>query len=298
MIEEIKKNLKSKGYETKNKVYYLPEHGENYVSNFGKQWKDFSKTQVDKYNGTNISKNLLKGVIFNEFENLKNKTILEVGCGSGRFSQYLSEYAKLLIVNDMSEAIYYNHYKSKENVIPIKTDFLNINSLGIKFDIIICRGVLQHTPDPLFSIKALYDLCKNGGTIYFDIYRKPKFKMFNPKYIWRALLKSITYEKLYFFLQKNIDKFLKLRRALNKVFMKNLNFFWDYFFPIYDYKDKLPLNNSQLREWAILDTLDGLVTTYDIPKSYNEINEFLNKQKIYINNYNYFFSAYKIKKND
>ena len=158
--------------------------------------------------------------------------------------------------------------------------------------------MLLHTPDPLHSIKCLYELCKKGGTIYFDIYRKPKFMFFNPKYIWRRILKFTSYEKLNYFLNNNINLFLKIRRFLNKIFMTNLNFFWDYFFPIYDYKDKLPLSNQQLKEWAILDTLDGLVTKYDIPKSYKEIKEYLDKNNISINKHDNYFSAYKINKNE
>ena len=51
---------------------------------------------------------------FNEENYLKDKIILEVGCGSGRFTQYLSKIAKLLVVNDMSDAIFFNQYLSKK----------------------------------------------------------------------------------------------------------------------------------------------------------------------------------------
>ena len=56
-------------------------------------------------------------------------------------------------------------------------------------------------------------------------------------------------------LKKNCKTFLFYRRKINSVFHINLNFFWDYVFPIYDYKNILPLNNKQLEEWAIMDTL-------------------------------------------
>ena len=110
-------------------MFTKPENEDKYSSNFSKQWRDFSKTQVDEFNGTNISKNLLKGVIFNEFENIKNKNVLEVGCGSGCFTEHLSKHAKLLVLNDMSQAIYYNHYVTRPNVIAIKSDFTNLKIL-------------------------------------------------------------------------------------------------------------------------------------------------------------------------
>ena len=45
----------------------------------------------------------------------------------------------------------------------------------------------------------------------------------------------ITYDILHKFLTKNINKFLFIRRKLNKLFKINLNYVWDYF-SIYDYK--------------------------------------------------------------
>ena len=293
IINTIKDKLLENKFILKNNVFYDSSTNE-YTQNFGKQWRDFSKTQIDEFNNTTISKDLLSGVIFNEEENLYNKTILEVGCGSGRFSQYLSNFAKLLVANDMSDAIFFNQYTNKDNVIAIKSDFKKIKELNIKFDIVICRGVLQHTPNPYDSIISLHELCNDGGSIYFDIYKRPKFKLINPKYIWRNILKNTSYETLYVFLNRNIDKFLFLRRKLNKIFLSNLNFFWDYFFPIYDYKYKLPLDEKQLREWAILDTLDGLVTKYDTPLSKKEIEFFLMSKNIQIEKFNEKYHSFKL----
>ena len=131
---------------------------------------------------------------------MRDKSVLEIGCGPGRFTQYLVKYAKLLVINDMSEAIYHNNYLSKKNVVAIKSDFTNLKKLDYKFDIIICRGVLQHTQIPITQLRILIQLCNDKGTIYFDIYRKPKIHLLNPKYIWRRILKSnLSYDKLYYF---------------------------------------------------------------------------------------------------
>ena len=290
---DIKKKLKEQNF-ILNKDIFCAQNEIEYTQNFGKQWKDFSKTQIDEFNNFSISKELLDGLVFNEYNNLRDKVILEIGCGSGRFTQYLSKIAKLLVTNDMSDAIFYNQYLSRPNVIGIKSDFNKIKKLNIKFDIIICRGVLQHTPNPYNSILSLYELCDINGSIYFDIYKKPKLKLINPKYLWRKLLKNQSYESLHSFLEKYIDKFLYFRRKLNSILKVNLNYFWDYFFPIYDYKYQLPLNDKQLREWAILDTLDGLVTKYDIPLSKKEIQKFLEKKNIEINRFNGKYHSFKI----
>lgn len=276
---------------------YIPKKDiNNYAKNFGYQWRDFSKTQIDKYNKTNISRKFIEEITFNEINNLKNKTVLEIGCGPGRFSQYLSKYSKKLIINDLSDAIFYNHFKKKKNVIAIKDNFNSFIKLKFKFDVVICRGVLQHTPNPLDTIMQMKRLVKKSGNIYFDVYEPPLFGPLNSKYIWRKIIKlfKISYDDLFNFLNKNCKKFLNYRRKINKFINLNLNFLWDYIFPIYDYEGKLPLNQKQLEEWAIMDTLDGLLATYDKPYNYNKIKNFLEKNSIKIIKFNKKFNCYKI----
>ena len=106
---DIKKKLKKQNF-ILNKDIFCSQNENEYTQNFGKQWKDFSKTQIDQFNNFSISKELLDGLVFNEYNNLRDKVILEVGCGSGRFTQYLSKIAKLLVINDMSDAIFFNQY--------------------------------------------------------------------------------------------------------------------------------------------------------------------------------------------
>ena len=72
-----------------------------------------------------------------------------------------------------------------------------------------------------------------------------------------------------------------------------MNFLWDYIFPIYDYKGKLPLNNKQLEEWAIMDTLDGLCKIYK-PYDYKAISYFLKNKSIKIKKFNEKLNCYKI----
>jgi 2-polyprenyl-3-methyl-5-hydroxy-6-metoxy-1,4-benzoquinol methylase len=295
MINKTKSKLIKKKFNYKKNIFFENKN-EGYVSNFGKQWKNHKKTQVDFYNNTLISKNLLDKVIFSEWSNLKGKNILEIGCGSGRFTQYLSILAKNLVVNDMSNAIWHNDFVKKKNIVGIKCDFKKLIELKIKYDVIFCRGVLQHTPDPLKSILKMYSMLNPNGSFYFDIYRKPLLGFLNSKYIWRKILRffKVSYEELESFLNKNIDTFIKIRRTLNKVFFMNLNFIWDYFFPIYDYKNKLPLSDAKLREWSILDTLDGLLAYYDKPYTYTEVKNFLKKNKIEIKKFNYKYHSFKI----
>ena len=155
-----------------------------------------------------------------------------------------------------------------------------------KFDVIICRGVLQHTPNPLKSILKIHEFGDKNSKVYFDIYPKPKIGFLHPKYmIWRPFFKTfIKYETLDRFLDKKINLLLKIKRFFRKICFSD--FISDSFIPIWDYENKIKLSDKQLEEWSKLDTLDGLYAKYDKPKSYNETMNFLVKNKIKILNSN------------
>ena len=162
----------------------------------------------------------------------------------------------------------------------VKADFLKLNSKK-KFDVVICRGVLQHTPNPLQSILKLYEFIDKKGIVFFDIYSMPKIGFLHPKYFfWRPLIKKFfTYENFEIFLKKNIKILLYIKRKIKYVFF-NSNFISDIFIPVWDYKDKLILNEKQLEDWAILDTLDGIYAKYDNPINNKKLLKFLKKNNI------------------
>jgi len=252
------------------------------VKNFGKQWNTYRNVQIDSINNFKISKDFLQNLIFDKVSNLRNKTILEIGCGAGRFTEYLSQYSKFVVSVDLSDAIFCNISKNKKNVFLYKANFLTLIP-NVKFDVVICRGVLQHTFDPLKSILKLYDFVNIDGEVCFDIYKMPKLGYFHPKYfLWRPFFQTfISYNSLEKFLKKRIKLLLKIKKKIDKIFM-NYKFFSDSIIPVWDYHNILKLNDKQMENFAILDTLDGIYAKYDKPKSYETIIKFLTKNNINI----------------
>ena len=260
----------------KNRGVYILDKDDNYVSNFGKQWADFKYVQIDSFNHNKISERFLKRILFNEINFLKGKKVLEIGCGAGRFTEYIVKYAEICVSVDLSSAIFVNVAKDSPNLMLIKADFENLVANN-KFDIVICRGVLQHTPFPFRSIEKLHTFVNDKGKVYFDIYKKPKIGILHPKYlIWRPLTKLfLSYNKTKIFLEKNIKNILFFKRLIKKIFF-NSKFISDSIVPVWDYKNIIDLNEEQLEKWAILDTLDGLFAKYDYPQSYKKILKFIN----------------------
>ena len=289
MIRDIFKN----NFKESEGVYILDE-SDKYVSNFGKQWKKYRDVQIDSINKFNHSRNMLMDLLFGDLDILKDKKVLEIGCGAGRFTEIILSKSKLCVSVDLSSAIFHNIAKGNKNLILVKANFNELIS-NFNFDIIICRGVIQHTPNPLSSISKLHEFGDNQTKVIYDVYKMPKIGMLHPKYFfWRPLIKFIfTYENFEIFITKKIKILLKIKRKIKKVFF-NSNFFSDLFIPIWDYKDQIDLSDQQLELWSILDTMDGIYAKYDKPQKHQKILNFLKKNNIKIvktnKDKNYFIS--------
>ena len=99
---EINNLFSEKNFTFKEGVYIFDKN-DNYTSNFGKQWKDFQNVQIDSLNKNNISLKFLNRILFNQINILNDKTILEIGCGAGRFTEYLVKSSKLCVSVDLSQ---------------------------------------------------------------------------------------------------------------------------------------------------------------------------------------------------
>ncbi len=138
---------------------------------YGKFWKRFS-------NKENIN---AKKFILERFKNFKsfnknffkNKKIIDVGCGGGRYSNALRLLkAKQVIGVDFSDDGIFTAKKNYnfKNISFKKQNVLKLKFKKNSFDIVFCNGVLHHTNDFKRGIKELHRICKPGGHIYLYLY--------------------------------------------------------------------------------------------------------------------------------
>ena len=131
----------------------------NYADDFGFQWKKFRKTQLDSFSGLTISEDRLRRVLNFPLKDLKDLKVLEVGSGAGRFTEILIKYGANLKSFDLSLAVEAN----KINNPSVDICQANIMHMPYKknyFDLILCIGVLQHTPSPEKSLAKLIKVLK------------------------------------------------------------------------------------------------------------------------------------------
>ncbi|MBA2432681.1 MAG: methyltransferase domain-containing protein [Chthoniobacterales bacterium] len=78
---------------------------DNYASSFGLQWNRHSAVQLDSRNGTRFSRERFYSITEWNPAELKDRLVLDIGCGAGRFAEVaLSDGAEVIAV-DLSSAV-------------------------------------------------------------------------------------------------------------------------------------------------------------------------------------------------
>jgi len=120
---------------------------------FGEEWKKFSKVMPEH------EKEFQKYFDLVDLSKFKDLRICDLGCGIGRWSFFLSEKCREIVLVDFSDAI----FVARRNLIGCQNAlFFMGNMAKLPFrndfaDFIFCLGVLHHLPNPaLDAARALH----------------------------------------------------------------------------------------------------------------------------------------------
>lgn len=119
-------------------------------------------------------KSYLKWNRIHKHINLNNKTILDIGCGSGYFL-YLMKYfgAKHIVGVDPMELFLFqflvsNHFCKEKSICFVPAKWQQFNHFDHAFDIIFCMGVLYHQKEPETLLNMTFKNLKKTGQIILE----------------------------------------------------------------------------------------------------------------------------------
>lgn len=244
---------------------FVPES--NYADSFGLQWNRFSRTQLDSHSGHSISAGRFWKATGWQAVDLKDKWVLDVGCGAGRFAEVALGAGAQVVALDYSSAVdaCSANLRHHPNLHVVQGDVYALPFSHESFAYVYSLGVLQHTPDVARAFAALPPMVAVGGRLCVDYYEQTWKSALLPKYWLRPMAKRLPKSRLFALLERWVPILLPVSRAIGRVpvignVLKRL-------VPIANYEGILPLDETQLREWALLDTFDMFSPEYDQPQT-------------------------------
>ncbi len=151
---------------------------------FGQQWNTYRVQRPEEDLAYFQSK-----TGFNPAE-LRGKTVLDAGCGGGRYSRIAGEAGAVVMGVDLSPAVEtaYATTSHLPNVHIIQADIVRLPFGARLFDRIYSIGVLHHTPDTKKALGSLIPLLADSGQIAVWLY--PRWPL--PVELYNQLLRAVT----------------------------------------------------------------------------------------------------------
>ncbi len=114
------------------------------------------------------------------FSNLKDKVVLDVGCGGGILSESMSVRGAKVTGTDLGEKslkVAKLHLLETGNRVEYRN--VAVEDLAEEYphhyDVVTCMEMLEHVPDPASIVRSCAKLAKPGGWVFFStLNRNPK----------------------------------------------------------------------------------------------------------------------------
>ena len=155
------------------------------VEDFGKEWNSYNQIKLDKKE--------LK-ILFNNYFNIfpfhlinKNSIGFDMGCGSGRWANFIAPKVKILNCIEPSQQaldVAQRKLKRYKNCRFDNNEVTNCLLKDDSQDFGYCLGVLHHIPDTKRGLKACVKKLKRGAPFLLYLYYKFDNKPYWYKMLW------------------------------------------------------------------------------------------------------------------
>jgi 2-polyprenyl-3-methyl-5-hydroxy-6-metoxy-1,4-benzoquinol methylase len=239
---------------------------DSYADAFGLQWKVYRKVQLDSYTKTTLSldraRRCLGEACWERLQESERSDVLEVGCGAGRFTEVLLSTRAHVTSVDLSTAVEANQENFPQNGRHrvLQADVYRLPFAPGQYDVVLCLGVVQHTPDPEKTIASLYAQVKPGGWLVIDHYTHALSHYTKTAPLVRSVLRRMSPQQGLKWTERLVTVFFPLHRAARKSHVAQA--LLSRVSPVLSYYHAFPLDDDLQRQWAFLDTHDSLTDWY------------------------------------
>lgn len=272
-----------------------------YAQSFSFEWRRWRRTQFDTASHQPSLKTFVASTGRSPTE-LKGKTVLDAGCGTGRYMDLLAPLGAEVIGIDLSLAIEVaqENLGRHSNCHFVQGDLTHPPFRKGMFDFIYSIGVLHHTPSTHAAFDSLVPIIRPGGEIALWVYALRRiseaFERF-PNHVNEVLGVDSTFsiplsrQATVKRFAKTMDQVMETSNRIQRAVTTHLPSRWLYALchmaiPLY-YIYRLPVFYP-LRlvskvavhpdpEWRVLDTFDWYSPKYQWKHTYAEVEEWFRK---------------------
>jgi len=181
---ELHKYYESKNYRPHKKRSYLPI---DYIYNIIRKFMFFKKRKL-------IEKN----------SNLKKGKLLDIGCGTGEFAEFMKNSGwEVVCVDSSKEARNIAMERFNLKVLEVE-EFFNLKN--VKFDVITMWHTLEHVDKPLKYVDKVNKILNDNGKFVFAV---PNYKSFDSKFFGEYWSANDVPRHLYHYSIKSVKKIVK-----------------------------------------------------------------------------------------
>ncbi|RDC64105.1 class I SAM-dependent methyltransferase [Adhaeribacter pallidiroseus] len=243
------------------------------VESFGEEWSKFNFFDDQEISQIgNDYFDIVDEVMLNH-----NSYVLDVGCGTGRWTKYVSGRAGFVEAIDPSQAVASaaNLLKNEKNVRITQASVETIPFADNAFDFVFSLGVLHHIPDTFEAMQSCVKKVKIGGFFLVYLYysldnRGFLYKLlFQISNLFRVLISKLP-QKLKAFVCDLIAFFIYLPFVLISRIVENIAF-------LKKFIEYIPLSYYRKVSFNVIrnDALDRMGTPLEQRFSKKEINDML-----------------------
>jgi SAM-dependent methyltransferase len=148
-----------------------------------------------------VTRRQFQNLISVSLESLKEKLLLDAGCGMGRYTEVAASVGATVIGFDLSYSIdsCYENLGNLENVHLVQADIFHLPFKDNIFDFVYSFGVLHHTPSCERAFKQLPQKLKKGGMLSIFVYSSYNRSIVLSSKFWRFFTTRLPKRLLYYF---------------------------------------------------------------------------------------------------
>jgi SAM-dependent methyltransferase len=225
---------------------------QEYAANFGYEWNRHRRTQLDSETQRRSEETFVASTGLTP-EEVRGKLVLDVGVGTGRFSDVVARWGGVPVGVDLSLAVTAakrNLDRYAPNAFIAQADLFRLPFREGSFDIVFSIGVLHHTPSTREAFRAIASLVKPGGTLAVSVYHDA-----GDYYRWarryRRLTTRMSHPFLHFLSYLAIPRYGLVRevRSFSPALAELLKWL-------------VPMSEDPDPAWRVLDTFDWYSPRY------------------------------------